>query len=187
MREPTTDVRFPPVAANAHDYPRDMRTTPQHVRRTSSPLGRIEIGSDGESIVSLVIESGHSLPNDHLPDSDLPVLHSAVDQLDEYFGGRRRSFELPLVLRGTAFQLEIWNELQKVGFGETTSYGALGAATGRLRSGRPIGGAVGANPIPLIVGCHRVLAGDRRITGYSAGDGIATKAWLLEHEGIPHR
>ncbi|TDX78364.1 methylated-DNA-[protein]-cysteine S-methyltransferase [Rathayibacter sp. PhB151] len=164
-----------------------MRTTPLHVRRTVSPLGRIEVGSDGESIVSLAIENGGTLPHDHLPDDSLPVLCSAVDQLDAYFAGERRTFDLPLLLRGTPFQMEIWGALQGIGFGEITSYGALGQATGRLRSGRPIGGAVGANPIPILVGCHRVLAGDGRITGFSAGEGVATKAWLLDHEGIAHR
>ena len=164
-----------------------MRTTPQHVRRTDSPLGRIEVGSDGESIVSLAIESGGTLPHDHLAEAALPVLDSAVDQLDAYFAGERRTFDLPLLLRGTPFQLEIWGALQGIGFGEITSYGALGLATGRARAGRPIGGAVGANPIPILVGCHRVLAGNGRITGFSAGEGIVTKAWLLDHEGIAHR
>lgn len=115
------------------------------------------------------------------------MLETAARQLGEYFAGARRRFDLPLVLRGTPFQLEIWNQLQRIEWGEITSYGALGRVTGRLRSGRPIGGAVGANPIPIIVGCHRVLAGDGRITGFSAGEGIATKAWLLDHEGIAHR
>lgn len=153
----------------------------------TSPLGRIEIGSDGESIVSLSIEKDGILPREHLPDSGIPVLVDAAEQLDEYFAGERRSFDLPLVLRGTPFQLEIWSRLRAIEFGAITSYGALGAAAGRPRSGRPIGGAVGANPIPIIVGCHRVLAGDGRITGFSAGEGIATKAWLLDHEGIAHR
>jgi methylated-DNA-[protein]-cysteine S-methyltransferase len=164
-----------------------MRTTPLHVRRTVSPLGRIEVGSDGESVVSLAIESAGTLPHEHLPESSVPVLEDAVAQLDEYFGGRRRSFDLPVALRGTPFQLEIWQRLQALAFGEITSYGALGIAVGRLRSGRPIGGAVGANPVPIIVGCHRVLASDGRITGFSAGEGVATKAWLLDHEGIAHR
>ncbi|MWV50391.1 methylated-DNA--[protein]-cysteine S-methyltransferase [Rathayibacter sp. VKM Ac-2803] len=164
-----------------------MRTTPLHVRRVDSPLGRIEIGSDGDAIVSLFIESGGVLPHDHLPESEAPILETAAHQLAEYFAGERRRFDLPIVLRGTPFQLEIWEELQRIAWGEITSYGALGQATGRLRSGRPIGGAVGANPIPIIVGCHRVLAGDGRITGFSAGEGIATKAWLLDHEGIAHR
>ncbi|MBF4461906.1 MULTISPECIES: methylated-DNA--[protein]-cysteine S-methyltransferase [unclassified Rathayibacter] len=164
-----------------------MRTTPAHVRRTDSPLGRIEVGSDGTSIVSLAIERASILPHDHLAASDTPVLRDAIEQLDEYFAGARRHFDLPLALRGTAFQLEIWEELRRLPFGGITSYGALGEQVGRLRAGRPIGGAVGANPIPIIVGCHRVLAGDGRITGFSAGEGIATKAWLLDHEGIAYR
>lgn len=164
-----------------------MRTTPLHLRRTASPLGRIEIGSDGRAIVSLAIARADLLPHDHLEESTDPVLDAAVDQLDEYFAGARRSFDLPVSLTGTAFQLEIWTALQSLRWGEITSYGALGHATGRLRSGRPIGGAVGRNPVPIIVGCHRVLAGDGRITGYSGGEGIATKKWLLDHEGIAHR
>ena len=63
----------------------------------------------------------------------------------------------------------------------------LGRETGRATAGRAVGGAVGANPVPLIVPCHRVLASDQRITGYSAGDGVPTKVWLLDHEGITHR
>ncbi|MCM6761105.1 methylated-DNA--[protein]-cysteine S-methyltransferase [Rathayibacter sp. ZW T2_19] len=164
-----------------------MRTTPLLVRRTTSPLGRIEVGGDGESVVSLAIARSDELPHDHLRESDDPVLDAAVTQLDEYFTGTRKTFDLPLSLRGTVFQLEIWRALQGLGWGEITSYGALGAATGRLRAGRPIGGAVGRNPIPIIIGCHRVLAGDGRITGYSGGEGVPTKAWLLDHEGIPHR
>ncbi|AZZ55609.1 methylated-DNA--[protein]-cysteine S-methyltransferase [Rathayibacter iranicus] len=164
-----------------------MRTTPLQVQRASSPLGRIEVGSDGESIVSLFIEQAGRLPHEHLPESRLSVLDRAIEQLGEYFGGVRRSFDLPVALQGTPFQLEIWHQLQRLGFGEITSYGELGAATGRQHSGRPIGGAVGANPVPIIIGCHRVLAGDGRITGFSAGEGITTKAWLLDHEGIAHR
>ena len=71
-------------------------------------------------------------------------------------------------------------------FGEVVSYGELGLATGRPTAGRAVGGAVGANPIPIIVPCHRVLGSDGRITGYSGGEGIPTKAWLLEHEGVTH-
>ncbi|AND16848.1 methylated-DNA--[protein]-cysteine S-methyltransferase [Rathayibacter tritici] len=164
-----------------------MRTTPLQVRRTTSPLGRIEVGTDGASIVSLAIEKAGRLPHEHLPESELPVLERAVEQLNEYFGGARRCFDLPVALHGTPFQLEVWGRLQALSFGEITSYGALGAATGRPRAGRPIGSAVGANPVPIIIGCHRVLASDGRITGFSAGEGITTKAWLLKHEGIPHR
>ena len=96
----------------------------------------------------------------------------------------RTDFDVPVRLSGTPFQQAVWAELERLGWGEATSYGALAAAVGKPGSARAIGGAVGANPIPIIVGCHRVLASDGRITGYSGGDGIPTKLWLLGHERI---
>ncbi len=112
--------------------------------------------------------------------------HRAVGQLEEYFAGHRRDFDLPISLAGTAFQLAVWEQLVALDWGEVISYGDLGQATGRATAGRAVGGAVGANPIPIIVPCHRVLGSDGRITGYSGGEGIPTKSWLLAHEGIAH-
>jgi methylated-DNA-[protein]-cysteine S-methyltransferase len=80
----------------------------------------------------------------------------------------------------------VWNRLATLGFGEYISYGELGVEVGKPGSARAIGGAVGANPVPIIIGCHRVLASNGRITGYSGGDGITTKVWLLAHEKITH-
>jgi methylated-DNA-[protein]-cysteine S-methyltransferase len=81
----------------------------------------------------------------------------------------------------------VWQLLGEVPFGDVLSYGEIGRSTGRPTAGRAVGGAVGANPVPIIVPCHRVLASDGRITGYSGGNGIPTKVWLLDHEGIPHK
>jgi methylated-DNA-[protein]-cysteine S-methyltransferase len=81
----------------------------------------------------------------------------------------------------------VWNALTQIPFGAVRSYGDVGMTTGRSTAGRAVGGAVGANPVPIIVPCHRVLASDGRITGYSGGNGIPTKVWLLDHEGIAHR
>jgi methylated-DNA-[protein]-cysteine S-methyltransferase len=159
---------------------------PLHLRRLESPIGRIEVIGNGEAIVSLSIEKDGRLPGDALPEQSDPVLDRAAEQLGEYFAGHRRDFDLPLSLAGTAFQLAVWEQLVALEFGEVVSYGELGMATGRATAGRAVGGAVGANPIPIIVPCHRVLGGDGRITGYSGGAGIPTKAWLLEHEGIAH-
>jgi methylated-DNA-[protein]-cysteine S-methyltransferase len=161
--------------------------TPTALRRLDSPIGRIEVVGNGEAIVSLAIETDGRLPYEHLPEAPDPIVDRAVDQLTEYFGGHRRDFDLPIALAGTAFQLSVWEQLVAMEWGEVVSYGELGQATGRATAGRAVGGAVGANPIPIIVPCHRVLAGDGMITGYSAGDGILTKSWLLEHEGIAHR
>jgi methylated-DNA-[protein]-cysteine S-methyltransferase len=153
---------------------------PTHLRRLESPIGRIEI-------VSLSIEHDGTLPWDALPEQSDPVLDRAVGQLGEYFAGHRHDFDLPLALAGTAFQLAVWEQLVALDFGEVVSYGELGMATGRATAGRAVGGAVGANPIPIIIPCHRVLGSDGRITGYSGGEGIPTKSWLLKHEGIAHR
>ncbi|PRY69610.1 methylated-DNA-[protein]-cysteine S-methyltransferase [Glaciihabitans tibetensis] len=156
------------------------------IRRVESPIGRIELGSDGTNIVSLAIERAGTLPHDGVPEASNAVLDAAGSQLEEYFAGTRHSFDLPVSLSGTVFQKQIWAALADLAWGEVTSYGELGFRTGRPTAGRAVGGAVGANPVPLIVPCHRVLASNGRITGYSGGNGIPTKVWLLDHEGIGH-
>jgi len=160
--------------------------SPTYLRRISSPIGRIEITSDGEYVTSLAIERDGHLPHEELGEQSTPVLDTAVTQLVEYFAGARHDFDVPVLLEGTAFQKAVWAELNALPFGAVASYGSVGAATGRPTAGRAVGGAVGANPVPIIVPCHRILASNGRITGYSAGEGVATKAWLLAHEGITH-
>ncbi len=160
---------------------------PAFLTRFPSPIGRIEITSDGVAITSLAIEREGALPHDSITEKSVSVLERARIQVGEYLSGTRTEFELPLSLGGTAFQQSVWAELARVPFGSTTSYGALGLATGRATAGRAVGGAIGANPVPLIVACHRVLASNQKITGYSAGNGVPTKIWLLDHEGIAHR
>lgn len=158
-----------------------------YLRRLHSPIGRIELTSDGTSITGLAIEKDGTLPRDGEVERSCSALDDAAQQLAEYFAGERRSFELPLSAAGTAFQRSVWHELEQLPFGSAVSYADIGRATGRPTAGRAVGGAVGANPIPIIVPCHRVLASNQRITGYSGGDGIPTKVWLLTHEGISHR
>ncbi len=161
-------------------------TTATFVRRIESPIGRIEITSNGTAVTSLAIEKDGWLPFADQPENSTAVLERAAEQLEEYFAGERHQFDLPVDVTGTEFQKQIWSKLVELEWGEVASYGELGLATGRPTAGRAVGGAVGANPIPIIVPCHRVLASGGRITGYSAGEGIATKAWLLDHEGIAH-
>lgn len=160
---------------------------PEFMTRIDSPIGRIEITSDGQAVTSLSIERDGALPLDGIPERSNPVLDRAVEQLREYFAGTRTDFDLPVSLAGTEFQKAVWGELATLPFGGVVSYGDIGQATGRATAGRAVGGAVGANPIPIIVPCHRVLASDGRITGYSGGNGIPTKVWLLDHEGIAHK
>ena len=167
--------------------PPAITTPPDYLVRVPSPIGRLELASDGEAIVSLSIERAGTLPLEQFPEHSNAVLDEAVRQLDEYFAGTRHDFDLPVRLVGTAFQQSVWSELRQLGWGEVASYGSVGLATGRPTAGRAVGGAVGANPIPIIVPCHRILASNGRITGYSGGNGIPTKAWLLDHEGIVHQ
>ncbi|MCL2516326.1 MAG: methylated-DNA--[protein]-cysteine S-methyltransferase [Microbacteriaceae bacterium] len=157
---------------------------PLFLARTDSPIGRIELASDGDAITSLSIARDGHLPLEALPENPNAVLEEAVRQLGEYFAGTRVDFDLPLHLAGTEFQRAVWARLQQLPFGEFTTYGEIGLELGRPTAGRAVGGAVGANPVPLIIGCHRVLASNGAVTGYSAGDGITTKLWLLAHEGI---
>jgi len=161
-------------------------SSPAYIRRVDSPIGRLEITSDGDAITGLAIARDGHLPFEEVAENSNDILDRAAQQLTEYFAGARKDFDLPISLKGTEFQQSVWSQLNGLGFGEVASYGELGLATGRATAGRAVGGAVGANPIPIIVPCHRVLASNNRITGYSGGEGIATKAWLLAHEGITH-
>jgi methylated-DNA-[protein]-cysteine S-methyltransferase len=167
------------------------RTSPQlppaWLRRVDSPIGRLELSSAGETITAVSIERAGALPHDGVAERSNDVLDAAAAQLTEYFSGARRRFDVPVTLTGTAFQQAVWAELGSLDFGEVISYGELGFATGRATAGRAVGGAVGANPVPLLIPCHRVLASGGKITGYSAGNGVPTKVWLLTHEGIGHR
>ena len=169
----------------------EAHTLPRYVHRIDSPLGRIELTSDDSAITSLKIEGGASgaFDDEFASSADAlpPVILAAAQQLDEYFAGTRQEFDVPVRLEGTEFQRAVWAQLQALRWGDVVSYGELGLSTGRATAGRAVGGAVGANPVPIIVACHRVLASDGRITGYSAGQGVPTKVWLLDHEHIQHK
>jgi methylated-DNA-[protein]-cysteine S-methyltransferase len=102
-------------------------------------------------------------------------------QLAEYFAGERREFELALAAQGTPFERAVWDELRKIPFGETRSYGEIARALGRPAAARAVGRANGANPIPIVVPCHRVIGADGSLTGF--GGGLEAKSRLLELEG----
>jgi methylated-DNA-[protein]-cysteine S-methyltransferase len=103
-------------------------------------------------------------------------------QLAEYFAGERHEFDLRLAPEGTPFELAVWTELAKIPFGETRSYGEIARALGRPDAARAVGRANGANPIPIVVPCHRVIGADGSLTGF--GGGLDVKARLLELEGL---
>jgi methylated-DNA-[protein]-cysteine S-methyltransferase len=113
-------------------------------------------------------------------DPEHPMLRKTMQQLDEYFAGSRTSFDLPLDLEGTRFQLAAWRSLADIPFGATTTYGRQAAALGVPRAARAVGAANGANPVCIVLPCHRVIGADGSLTGF--GGGLPVKQWLLDHE-----
>jgi methylated-DNA-[protein]-cysteine S-methyltransferase len=143
----------------------------------ASPLGPVTVTAEAGKIVELSWNEAGSGPQDG---GETPLLCEARSQLQAYFDGSRRSFELPLAPAGSAFQKGVWNALLAIPYGQTRSYGEIAAALGGVA--RAVGGACGANPIPIIIPCHRVLAGGGRIGGFSASGGVRDKRWLLDFE-----
>ena len=151
--------------------------------RYSSPLGMLTVAAENGALTALVIE-GQKYAERHLAgegrECETPVLHRARCWLDDYFAGKNPDASaLPLSPGGTAFQQAVWQELRKIPYGETESYGAVAARLGS--SARAVGSAVGRNPISLIIPCHRVLAADGGLTGYAGG--LENKKKLLRLEG----
>ncbi|MBC7323764.1 MAG: methylated-DNA--[protein]-cysteine S-methyltransferase [Moorella sp. (in: Bacteria)] len=105
---------------------------------------------------------------------------AVLRQLEEYFAGRRFTFDLPLDLRGTPFQREVWAALSKIPYGTTCSYGDIARAVGRPGAARAVGQAIGRNPVAIIIPCHRVIGKDGRLVGF--GGGLEVKEWLLQFE-----
>ena len=104
-------------------------------------------------------------------------------QLAEYFDGLRHEFELTLAPRGTPFQQTVWAHIQAIGYGRTATYGEIATRLGRHTAARAVGGAIAANPIPIVIPCHRVLGDAGSLVGYGAG--LAVKRRLLRLEGVP--
>jgi methylated-DNA-[protein]-cysteine S-methyltransferase len=137
-----------------------------------TPVGDITVFEQDGAIVSL----DWGWVPDQLPS---PVLEAARDQLEAYFDGTLTAFDLPLAPAGTAYRRQVWQALQEIPYGEVRSYRDIAGTAGG--SARSVGQANGCNPIPLIIPCHRVVA-VTHIGGYSGGDGLSTKRWLLALE-----
>ncbi len=150
-----------------------------------SPLGDLLLAGDADGLQLINLPCG-SHARQPAPEwvHDEAVFADAARQLREYFAGERRAFDLDLNPAGTAFQLEVWHALQRIPYGRTVSYGELARRLGRASASRAIGAANGANPLPVVVPCHRVIGADGGLTGF--GGGLAAKRWLLDHEqGTP--
>ncbi|MBC7362367.1 MAG: methylated-DNA--[protein]-cysteine S-methyltransferase [Candidatus Aminicenantes bacterium] len=149
-----------------------------------SPIGIIELKGDEKGLQSCSFvkkkkEAEKSEMKSWLENTP-ESLKEAWQQLDEYFKGQRQSFSVKLNLSGTEFQKKVWQELQKIPFGQTKSYREIAEACGHPGAFRAVGGANYRNPVVIIVPCHRVIGADGSLTGFGAG--LWRKKWLLEHE-----
>ena len=109
-----------------------------------------------------------------------PILREAIQQLQEYFAGQRKEFDLPIKMQGTEFQKKVWQALQEIPYGEVSSYGKLAEKIGNAKACRAVGMANHRNPIAIVVPCHRVIGSNGKVVGYAGG--LDKKEWLLEME-----
>lgn len=148
-----------------------------------SPIGRLGLMGEGDKLISLALPY-HPVPM--IMERETPVLREAKYQLEAYFAGELRTFDLPLHLEGTPFQRKVWEQLQQIPYGQIISYGELARRIGQPGASRAVGGANRRNPIAVIVPCHRVIAADGSLGGYS-GNCIGSaeiKRTLLKLEGL---
>ena len=154
-----------------------------------SPLGTIGLACSDAGLTAAWFPSQSPFPHPAAENPEHPILRDAARWLEDYFAGKPMDpRDLPLAPAGTPFRQVIWQLLLEIPYGQATTYGALAkeaaAILGKERmSAQAVGGAVGANPIALIIPCHRCLGAAGRLTGYTGG--LAIKRWLLTHEGIP--
>ncbi len=138
-----------------------------------TPIGTVSISEQGGKIVSLKIGG-----SDRICRND--ILDEAFRQLNEYLGGTRKVFDLDLELNGTSFQKDVWKALMEIPYGKTVSYSDIAKTSGHPEAVRAVGNAVGKNPIPLIIPCHRVIRSDGSIGGYALGTELKEKLLKLE-------
>lgn len=143
-----------------------------------SPIGLIEIAGTSTAVIALnfVAERCREVASHSL-------VAGAVRQLNEYFDGKRRIFNIEMALEGTEFQQQVWQQLQTVPYGCVASYQDIARGVGRPAAVRAVGAANGRNPIAIMVPCHRIIGKNGHLVGY--GSGLWRKEWLLKHEGYP--
>jgi methylated-DNA-[protein]-cysteine S-methyltransferase len=161
----------------------------QYTSTYASPLGGITLASDGEGLTGLWFDGqkyfADTLEPEH-EEKDLPVFRQAKEWLDCYFSGKDPGFTPPLPLRGSEFRMAVWGILQEIPYGQVTTYGEIARKIAKQKgqetmSAQAVGGAVGRNPVSLIVPCHRVVGTGGSLTGYAGG--VDKKIRLLELEG----
>jgi len=146
--------------------------------RIASPVGELIISADGKAVCSITNASPEDAAAPERTENEL--LANAAQQMREYFAGKRKAFTFPMSPRGTAFQKAVWDELLKIPYGTTATYGQIAAAIGNPNAARAVGTACNRNPIWIAVPCHRVVGADGAMVGYALGTGM--KRALLDFE-----
>jgi methylated-DNA-[protein]-cysteine S-methyltransferase len=145
------------------------------------PTGKVSLVATDAGLEQIRFDA--TLPAEAIRCDDHPILRDASRQLDAYFGRDLRAFDLRLNLKGTPFQVRVWEALRHIPYGETRSYAQQARAVGAPDAVRAVGAANGRNPIPIIVPCHRVIGSNGKLTGF--GGGLPLKRWLLDLESNP--
>ena len=149
-----------------------------------SPVGKLKLVASDQGLVAILWENDKPTRvrlSDLVEDPQHPMIQASEQQLQEYFAGQRKSFSVPLDMRGTPFQQNVWKALLAIPFGETRTYGELAKQLGTPSASRAVGAANGRNPVSIIVPCHRVIGSSGKLTGFAGG--LETKAHLLGLEG----
>jgi len=165
----------------------------------SSPIGTLVIQATEQAVLSVAFSgniprtsvqasqtepSERTIPSEYAENSEhaepCPMLKRCLDELDEYFSGRRTEFSVETTLQGSPFEKMVWRELQRIPFGATASYAEIAARLGNKRAIRAVGNAAAKNPVAILIPCHRMIGSGGALTGYAGG--LARKEWLLQHE-----
>ena len=160
-----------------------MTTTTPYLVRIDSPVGELRLVATASALIAVLWPEERDGRVRFLiepVDGSNAILDRTATQLREYFEGTRRTFDVPLELRGTDFQQSVWLALAEIPFAETSTYSKQAAAVGRPRATRAVGSANGRNPLSIVLPCHRIVGADGRLAGFAGG--LDTKRWLLDHE-----
>lgn len=166
----------------------------EHVRQRSkdiftsymdSPIGTISLSGTASTLTGLSFDpTSYKTANNFSLAQRSSSLSDAINQLNNYFEGTLRDFDLDIGLDGTDFQIQVWNAIRKIPYGETATYGEVASWIGHPKSARAVGNALRVNPILIVIPCHRVIGAGGAISGFKAG--VQTKSELLRLESSPH-
>ncbi|MCQ2071369.1 MAG: methylated-DNA--[protein]-cysteine S-methyltransferase [archaeon] len=152
--------------------------SPEHIHTYLTAIGMVSLTGDGERITGVYLPN-YNLPA--MPEGEDEVMEEAIKQLEEYFSGRRKDFDIPVYQEGTDFQKDIWDAMCRIGYGETVTYGRLAEMAGHPGAYRAAGTACGGNRLPIIIPCHRIVASNG-IGNYGGGVSLKKRLLTLESE-----